>query len=353
MRGLFTAETVPRLGLVVLKPGSELMSLFQQGRVLVEPQPKSMAGLLSGLVPDARQPLAEDKSLEEFFTDERVIRAAGGLTALESWLERNVKECQYPHTDYHHHELVSMRHPPGSMLLCWHCDNQLREQTTAALAELARRNLINWLISSILSSLGYNNERELSLGELCWWAIYSGIADAITERMAQLALRLPDEPFLSVYRESDIVPMPPAKSILQKKVTPAVTAAKLKHGANQEVANEQPKVLALHADPESPESFMLRPKHRRWVNEDYTRWVKTQPCEGCRRPADDPHHVIGNGMSGTATKAHDLFVIPLCRECHDKLHADVAAFEKKHGTQLELLFRFMNRALAIGVITKA
>jgi hypothetical protein len=49
------------------------------------------------------------------------------------------------------------------MLLCWHCDNQLREQTTAALAELARRNLINWLISSILSSLGYNNERELSL----------------------------------------------------------------------------------------------------------------------------------------------------------------------------------------------
>lgn len=96
MRGLFTAETVPRLGLVLLKPGSELMSLFQQGRVLVEPQPKSMAGIPSGLVPDARQPLAEDKSLEEFFTDERVIRAAGGLTALESWLERNVKECQYP-----------------------------------------------------------------------------------------------------------------------------------------------------------------------------------------------------------------------------------------------------------------
>lgn len=57
--------------------------------------------------------------------------------------------------------------------------------------------------------------------------------------------------------------------------------------------------------------------------------------------------------SAAATKAHDLFVIPLCRECHDKLHADVAAFEKKHGTQLELLFRFMNRALAIGVITKA
>mgnify|MGYP003263184280 CR=1 FL=1 len=353
MRGLFTAETVPRLGLVLLKPGSDLMYLFQQGRVLVEPQPESMEGLPSGLVPDARQPLAEDKSLESFFTDERVIRAAGGLSALNLWLERNVKECQYLHSDYHHQELVTLHYPPGAILVCWHCDNQLREQTTTTLSELARSNLITWLISSILTSLGYNKERELSLGELCWWAVYSGIADAITESMAHRALRLPKEPFLSVYRESDIIPMPPAASILQKKIQPAVTASRFANVRNELIVDEQPKVLALRADPESPESFMLRPKHRRWVNEDYTRWVKAQPCEGCRRPADDPHHVIGNGMGGTATKAHDLFVFPLCRECNDKLHADLAAFEQKHGTQLELLFRFLNRALAIGVITKA
>lgn len=73
---------------------------------------------------------------------------------------------------------------------------------------------------------------------------------------------------------------------------------------------------------------MLRPKHRRWVNEDYTQWVKPSCVKVRRRPADDPHHVIGHGMGGTATKAHDLFVFPLCRECHDKLHADLAAFEK-------------------------
>ncbi|HEB0857118.1 TPA: DUF968 domain-containing protein, partial [Citrobacter freundii] len=35
------------------------------------------------------------------------------------------------------------------------------------------------------------------------------------------------------------------------------------------------------------------------------------------------------------------------------LHADVPVFEQKHGTQLELLLRFMDRALAIGVIAKA
>ncbi len=50
------------------------------------------------------------------------------------------------------------------------------------------------------------------------------------------------------------------------------------------------------------------------------------------------------------TKAHDLFVIPLCRAHHDELHADLKAFEKKYGTQPELLLRTLDRALAIGVL---
>ena len=39
------------------------------------------------------------------------------------------------------------------------------------------------------------------------------------------------------------------------------------------------------------------------------------------------------------TKAHDLFVLPLCRKHHDELHADTVAFEEKYGSQLELIFR--------------
>ncbi|WP_119002020.1 ATP-binding cassette domain-containing protein [Salmonella enterica] len=48
--------------------------------------------------------------------------------------------------------------------------------------------------------------------------------------------------------------------------------------------------------------------------------------------------------------AHDLFVLPLCRKHHDELHADTVAFEEKYGSQLELIFRFIDRALAIGVL---
>jgi hypothetical protein len=349
VRALLTPEIVPRLGLVLLKPGRELMSLFSGGRVLVETQPQNMARLATGRVPDARQPLAEDRTLEPFFTDERVMRAAGGLPGLEYWLERNISECQYPHSDYHHHERLTMRHPPGSMMLCWHCENKLREQTTELLEGIARRNVINWIIDTALASLRFNRERELSIAELCWWAVYVGVADAIPEDMATQALMLPVEPIPTVYREADIMPTVPATSILQSKTSSAAAFQGRGVAPTQE---QQPAVITLRADPESPESFMLRPKRRRWENAEYTRWVKTQPCEGCRRPADDPHHIIGHGMGGTATKAHDLFVFPLCRECHDKLHADVAAFEKKHGTQLELLFHFLDRALAIGVIDK-
>ncbi|EGJ7702563.1 DUF968 domain-containing protein [Escherichia coli] len=167
------------------------------------------------------------------------------------------------------------------------------------------------------------------LPELCWWLIRNDLADALPESAARKALRLPKPVVPSVTRESDLVPSVPATSIIQDKAK---------------------KVLALKVDPESPESFMLRPKRRRWVNEKYTRWVKTQPCACCGKPADDPHHLIGHGQGGMGTKAHDLFVLPLCRKHHDELHADTVAFEEMYGSQLELIFRFIDRALAIGVL---
>ena len=85
MRVLLRPVLVPELGLVIVKPGRESMPVFHNTRVLVEPEPKSMRNLPSGVVPSVRQPLAEDKSLLPFFSDERVIRAAGGAGALSDW----------------------------------------------------------------------------------------------------------------------------------------------------------------------------------------------------------------------------------------------------------------------------
>ena len=128
MRALLKPVVARELGIVLLKPGSELMSLFSCERVLVESQPAGMERLPAGRVPDVRQPLASDDSLKPFFLDEKVIKAAGDLSGLDYWLLRYGGSCcQWPHSDYHYHELTTLRHEPGSVLLCGHCDNHLRD----------------------------------------------------------------------------------------------------------------------------------------------------------------------------------------------------------------------------------
>ena len=59
------------------------------------------------------------------------------------------------------------------------------------------------------------------------------------------------------------------------------------------------QVLEMAIDPETPETFLLRPKRRRWSNEKYTQWVKAQPCLCCCKQADDPHHLMGFGQEGS------------------------------------------------------
>ncbi|MFX0467263.1 hypothetical protein ACOJ2M_26080, partial [Escherichia coli] len=179
MRVLLRPVLVPELGLVIVKPGRESMPVFHNTRVLVEPEPKSMRNLPSGVVPAVRQPLAEDKSLLPFFSDERVIRAAGGAGALSDWLLRHVKSCQWPHGDYHHSETVIHRYGAGAMVLCWHCDNQLRDQFTERLESMATDNCARWVLSVVRRDLGFDDSHVVTMPELCWWLIRNDLADAL------------------------------------------------------------------------------------------------------------------------------------------------------------------------------
>ena len=348
MRVLLRPVLVPELGLVIVKPGRESMPVFHNTRLLVEPEPKSMRGLPSGVVPAVRQPLAEDKSLLPFFSDERVIRAAGGAGALSDWLLRHIKSCQWPHGDYHHSETVIHRYGTGAMVLCWHCDNQLRDQTSESLGQLAHQNLSAWMIDVIRHAVNGTQERELSLAELCCWASVNDVVDAMTENMARRILKLPGEKIRSVYRESDIVPgEQTAISILKQRTK---NIAPLPHAHQQQNPPQEKTVVSIAVDPESPAQYLQRQKPQREEMPVYTRWVKTQKCMTCGNQADDPHHIIGHGLGGMGTKADDLFVIPLCRKCHSELHAGVKDFEEKHGSQLLLLIRFLMHARNSGVL---
>lgn len=328
MRALLTPEIAHRMGVVLFRPGAELMPLFMRGRVLIEPEPESMASYNTGPVPAAVQPLADDPVMSEIFENHRVIQRAGGLSSLDGWLNKKF-ECQWPHSTWHDKNFTIMRHQPGSIRLCWHCDHTLAGQYTEQLAGIASKNLVSWILSIIRTDLGFSESHVLTLPELCWWMVRSDLGDVIPESVAHKALRLPAEEPKSIMRESDIVPSLPATSIVQEKAK---------------------KVLTLRIDPESPQTQMKRPKRIRWVKPEYLRWVKTQPCECCGIPSDDPHHLIGHGQGGMGTKAHDSFTLPLCRKHHTELHNDPVKFERKYGSQLEMLKNVLDRAFALGVL---
>ena len=66
-------------------------------------------------------------------------------------------------------------------------------------------------------------------------------------------------------------------------------------------------------------------KHQRWENKGYLKFVSEMPCAHCHLKDGTivPHHLKGrfSPLSGGAgIKASDIFVMPLCFECHDRLH---------------------------------
>jgi hypothetical protein len=337
VRALLTPDVAPKTGIVVFRPGAEVMPLFRAGRVLIELPPENLQGTPSGLLPLAHQPLAESDILSAFFSADSVFSAAGGVPALEYRLMR-AGGCQWPHSEYHHHEQTALRYGGSAIRLCWHCDNHLRDQTLPELDAIAGRNRNEQIIDRARRNMGFDDGHILTLPELCWWAVVNGIADALPEGAARAALRMPPELVVDgPFRESDLVP-PSAPAVdLMKKLIDAVGIG-------------TPPALNLTVDAKCPGVFMRRPKRIRWENASYTEWVKTQPCVICGQRADDAHHLIGHGQGGTGTKSHDLFTIPLCRAEHGDLHADPVAWEAKHGSQIEWVVRTLDRALALGVI---
>lgn len=332
MRALLTPFIQQELGVVILKPGAELLP-YLSGRLLVATEPEEFKALPSGRLPTTDQQLANDPRLLPFFEQERVINAAGGPRVLEAWVKQ-LKECQWHDPDDSHvQNLTTLRYGQRSIRLCWHHDNKLREHTLPRLDQLATGNLITWIISTVCSHFRLPEGHQLTMPELCWWAVVNEVSDLLPDSIARASLRmLPAVMKSGPTRESDITWTPNPIQIIESKV------------------EQVKKVLALKIDDEPPASFMRIPKRYRWESAKWLKWVKSQQCCGCGSSADDPHHIIGHGQGGMGTKAHDLFTIPLCRACHDALHADMRVWEADHGSQIELWFHFMDRSISIGAM---
>ncbi|MGK4327970.1 DUF968 domain-containing protein [Lonsdalea quercina] len=333
MKALLTPIVVAELGQVILRPGRDLMPIFC-GRVVVMPESVHQRKLPSGIIVEGSQPIIDDPEWAGFFTHERVIKAAGGSKGVIRYV-RASSGCQW-HGDYHHHETTIMRYGHSAIKLCWHHDNELRQLTTPELKKVADRNAAESVAGAVARRLKLPSWHQITVHEVCWWSVLVNVSDLLPESiMREILLLRPEEPIRGVKKDSEPLSAIPPEKVLEAYI------------------EQVSAVMALSVNNDPPSAYMKRPKLQRWESEKYTGWVKTQECSGCRRPADDPHHIINQGLGGTGTKPHDLFVIPLCRRCHDELHRDVAGWERKHGSQVELLVRFLNRALGIGAITKS
>lgn len=332
MRLLLKPNLQRDMGIVLLEPPRDMLQHFTGSRrLLITDEPADLRGTPDGLVPVEAQPLSRDPRLSGFLSSERVIALAGGWDALALWVKRN-RGCQC--TDfggqYHHHELLQVRRARGTVSLCWHHDNEYRDKDSAKLDASALANVTEFVTEAIRARSRLPDGHRLTLPELCWWATSKGLAPQLPEEIICEALGVKYRAPGTQMKESDIDPY--------EKEPRTVMASNIK------------PVLVLAVDPETNESYMLRPKRRRWENEKYTQWIKRQQCCGCGNQADDPHHITGNALGGMATKPHDMFVIPLCRRCHDALHANTSGWEEENGTQADLVLKTLDRALAMGVI---
>ncbi|EFM9320777.1 DUF968 domain-containing protein, partial [Escherichia coli] len=172
---------------------------------------------------------------------------------------------------YHHSETVIHRYGTGAMVLCWHCDNQLRDQTSESLEQLAHQNLSAWMIDVIGHAISGTQERELSLAELSWWAVCNQVADALPEAVLRRSLGLPAEKIRSLYRESDIIPGEQTATSILKQRTKNIALPL--HAHQQQIRPQEKTVVSIAVDPESPAQYLQRQKPQREEMPVYTRWV--------------------------------------------------------------------------------
>ena len=116
--------------------------------------------------------------------------------------------------------------------------------------------------------------------------------------------------------------------------------APLPHAHQQQNPPQEKTVVSITVDPESPESFMRRPKRRRWVNEKYTRWVKTQPCVRVvvSQPTIPSPDWSRSGRDGN--KGSRYFHATAVPGTSQRTSCGSAGVRRKHGSQVDLIFSF-------------
>lgn len=91
-------------------------------------------------------------------------------------------------------------------------------------------------------------------------------------------------------------------------------------------------------------------KNSAWRNEKYLKFVRGLDCCSCGKPANvdgmDAHHVTGMNLGKVmGDKISDCFVLPLCRQCHNQVHANKNLIDQQRHALLTI-----EKAIILGVL---
>lgn len=306
-------------------------------RTLLRPAPTDLATVKSGKVANFSENSTVCEELAAFAKSPKVREA---LNKAEGRLYQKTKPylafvakvqtCQCRDGKYCHSEKTVVEMENGAVQLCWHHDKMRMDgeisQTT--LTALADKNWDNFIAQQIRLTLR-KQSANIEFADLVLFAGIKGLLSELDDNSLQGFLGYPDLNNSGVSKESNIRfdDVPSARVALRGVA----------------------EALKLKVEPEPLASFMAKPKLQRFEWRKWLQFVKAQPCMCCGKQADDPHHLIGYG-GAMGSKQHDLFVIPLCRIHHDELHLNVGKFEQDYGSQLELLIKFLDRAIGLGAL---
>lgn len=294
-------------------------------RFVMEPLPREHGHLSDGVI-KSDFTLAGSDMLAPFFARQEVSDALGGIESLKAWVNRNHGCCQAPDSSDHDNKFSVTAYGHSAVKLCWYHDNSYMLKSRDDLADVLRMNRINWILDTIANQLQLPSGKDLSVIELCWWAIGRNLAQYLPEDAGRIALcREKEEVLTGTLKESDIVWSASDSEILAKY---------------------EGEITRIGVEEDSGLLYMRRPKLLTGKSASYRRFVMSRPCEGCGGPVTTPYLYRNRGL-----REHDRYLLPLCCSCSREADSDLKAWESKHKKKMYIVAnQLFDFAIEHGVI---
>ncbi|HID8041179.1 TPA: DUF968 domain-containing protein, partial [Proteus mirabilis] len=194
MKLLLTPYIQKELGVVLLKPGAELLEQFRNHqRVIISDVPQSLDVLPSGALTGDEQPILNNKHIVQFLNSKKVIHTINKVSPMDTWVAHHIHCCQINNDadNYHHHELVTTFHEAGVIRTCWYHDNHIRNSSAGWVAELAHKNRIDWMLDTIRFRLRLDDGHQLTIPDFFTFAVMHNVIDELPDAILRRVLDWP------------------------------------------------------------------------------------------------------------------------------------------------------------------